>query len=70
MVIFSRTLKSKNLGYPSHQHSKYSSRLKTIPTAVMGSVTLAGLFFTSMAYIEMLGFSGTGVSMVFSPLIS
>jgi amino acid transporter len=36
--------------------------LKTIPRAVMGSVILAGLFFTCMTYIEMLGFSGTGVS--------
>jgi amino acid transporter len=36
--------------------------LKTIPRAVMGSAILAGLFFISMTYIEMLGFSGTGVS--------
>lgn len=36
--------------------------LKTIPQAVMGSVILAGLFFTCMTYIEVLGFSGTGVS--------
>ncbi|MBD2130758.1 APC family permease [Microcoleus sp. ZQ-A2] len=36
--------------------------LRTIPRAVMGSVILAGLFFISMTYIEMLGFSGTGVS--------
>jgi amino acid transporter len=35
--------------------------LKTIPRAVMGSVILAGLFFVAMTYIEMLGFSGTGV---------
>ncbi|MDX2239112.1 MAG: APC family permease [Leptolyngbyaceae cyanobacterium bins.302] len=35
--------------------------LKTIPRAVMGSVILAGLFFVLMTYIEMLGFSGTGV---------
>jgi len=35
--------------------------LKTIPRAVMGSVVLAGLFFVAMTYIEMLGFSGTGV---------
>lgn len=36
--------------------------LRTIPRAVMGSVILAGLFFISMTYIEVLGFSGTGVS--------
>jgi amino acid transporter len=36
--------------------------LRTIPRAVMGSAILAGLFFISMTYIEMLGFSGTGVS--------
>ncbi|MBW4518277.1 MAG: APC family permease [Scytolyngbya sp. HA4215-MV1] len=35
--------------------------LKTIPKAVMGSVVLAGLFFIAMTYIEVLGFSGTGV---------
>lgn len=36
--------------------------LKTIPKAVMGSVILAGLFFTFMSYVEVLGFQGTGVS--------
>jgi amino acid transporter len=36
--------------------------LRTIPKAVMGSVILAGLFFISTTYIEVLGFSGTGVS--------
>jgi amino acid transporter len=36
--------------------------LKTIPRAVMGSAILAGLFYISMTYIEVLGFSGTGVS--------
>lgn len=36
--------------------------LKTIPRAVMGSVILAGLFFTFMTYVEVLGFQGTGVS--------
>ncbi|MBD2666065.1 APC family permease [Richelia sinica] len=36
--------------------------LRTIPKAVMGSVMLAGLFFVSTTYIEVLGFSGTGVS--------
>ncbi|MBW4576467.1 MAG: APC family permease [Aphanothece sp. CMT-3BRIN-NPC111] len=36
--------------------------LRTIPRAVLGSTTLAGLFFISMTYIEVLGFSGTGVS--------
>src|SRR4028118_874026 len=37
--------------------------LKTIPRAVMGSAILAGLFFISMTYIEVLGFSGTGASL-------
>lgn len=37
--------------------------LKSIPRAVMGSAILAGLFFISMTYIEVLGFSGTGVSL-------
>jgi amino acid transporter len=36
--------------------------LRTIPRAVMGSVILAGLFFVSTTYIEVLGFSGTGIS--------
>ncbi len=36
--------------------------LRTIPKAVMGSVILAGLFFTCMTYIETLGFAGTGVA--------
>ncbi|HEY9875210.1 MAG TPA: APC family permease [Candidatus Obscuribacterales bacterium] len=36
--------------------------LRTIPRAVIGSAILAGLFFISMTYIEVLGFSGTGVS--------
>ncbi len=36
--------------------------LKTIPKAVMGSVVLAGLFFTFMSYVEVLGFRGTGVA--------
>lgn len=36
--------------------------LRTIPRAVMGSVILAGLLFVSTTYIEVLGFSGTGVS--------
>lgn len=36
--------------------------LKTIPRSVMGSVILAGLFFVMMAYIEILGFQGTGIS--------
>jgi amino acid transporter len=36
--------------------------LRTIPKAVMGSVILAGLFFVSTTYIEVLGFSNTGVS--------
>lgn len=40
--------------------------LKTIPRAVMGSAVLAGLFFISMTYIEVLGFSGTGVSIATS----
>jgi len=36
--------------------------LQTIPKSVMGSVILAGLFYVSTTYIEVLGFSGTGVS--------
>ncbi len=36
--------------------------LKTIPRAVIGSALMAGLFYISMTYIEVLGFSGTGVS--------
>lgn len=40
--------------------------LKTIPRAVMGSVILAGLFYISTTYIEVLGFSGTGVSITTS----
>lgn len=36
--------------------------LRSIPRAVMGSAILAGLFFVSMTYVEVLGFSGTGVS--------
>lgn len=36
--------------------------LRSIPRAVMGSAIVAGLFFTLTAYIEILGFSGTGVS--------
>ncbi|MBD2775948.1 APC family permease [Iningainema tapete] len=36
--------------------------LKTIPLAVMGSAILAGIFFVSTTYVEMLGFAGTGVS--------
>lgn len=36
--------------------------LKTIPQAVIGSVILAGLFYVSTTYIEVMGFSGTGVS--------
>ncbi|MDZ8108320.1 MAG: APC family permease [Nostoc sp. DedQUE12a] len=36
--------------------------LQTIPKSVMGSVILAGLFYISTTYIEVLGFSGTGVS--------
>ncbi|HEY9852576.1 MAG TPA: APC family permease [Leptolyngbyaceae cyanobacterium] len=40
--------------------------LKTIPRAVLGSTILAGLFFTCMTYIQVLGFSGTGVSITTS----
>lgn len=40
--------------------------LKTIPQAVMGSVILAGLFFISTSYIEILGFKDTGVSITTS----
>ncbi|MFB2894564.1 APC family permease [Aerosakkonemataceae cyanobacterium BLCC-F50] len=38
--------------------------LKTIPKAVTGSTILAGLFFILMTYIEILGFRGTGVSII------
>lgn len=38
------------------------SPLKTIPRALLGSVVLAGFFFVSTAYIEILGFHGTNVS--------
>ena len=37
--------------------------LKTIPKSVMGSAILAGLFFTLMSYIEILGFSGTSATL-------
>lgn len=36
--------------------------LKSIPKAVMGSAILAGLFYISTTYIEVLGFRDTGVS--------
>ncbi len=36
--------------------------LRTIPRALMSSTILAGLFFVATTYIEVLGFSGTGVS--------
>lgn len=36
--------------------------LKTIPRAVIGSTILAGIFYISTTYIEVLGFSGTGMS--------
>jgi amino acid transporter len=36
--------------------------LKTIPRALIGSTILAGLFFIGTTYIEVLGFSGTGIS--------
>ncbi|BAY24754.1 amino acid permease-associated region [Calothrix sp. NIES-2100] len=36
--------------------------LKTIPKAVKGSVILAGLFYIATTYIEVLGFSGTGIA--------
>ncbi|GAB1544694.1 APC family permease [Scytonema sp. NUACC21] len=36
--------------------------LRTIPRSVTGSVILAGLFFIFTSYVEVLGFSGTGVS--------
>ncbi|MUG98349.1 amino acid permease [Scytonema sp. UIC 10036] len=36
--------------------------LQTIPRSVIGSVILAGLFYISTTYIEVLGFSGTGLS--------
>lgn len=37
--------------------------LRTIPKSVLQSVILAGLFFITMAYIEVLGFSGTAVDL-------
>jgi amino acid transporter len=37
--------------------------LKTIPQSVIGSTLLAGLFFVVMAYIEVLGFSGSSISL-------
>ncbi len=40
--------------------------LKTIPRSVIGSAILAGLFFVLMTYVEVLGFSGTGVSIATS----
>ncbi|MBD2092955.1 APC family permease [Microcoleus sp. FACHB-1515] len=40
--------------------------LKNIPKAVIGSAVLAGLFFVVMTYIEVLGFSNTGVSITTS----
>jgi amino acid transporter len=36
--------------------------LRSIPRAVIGSAIMAGLFFIVTAYIEILGFSGTGTS--------
>ena len=36
--------------------------LKTIPRAVLGSAILAGLFFISTTYVEVLGFNAAGVS--------
>ncbi len=36
--------------------------LKTIPKALMGSTILAGVFFIMTTYIEVLAFSGTGIS--------
>ncbi|NMG18031.1 APC family permease [Brasilonema bromeliae] len=36
--------------------------LRTIPRSVMGSAILAGLFFISTTYIEVLGFRDTGMS--------
>ncbi|MBD2438166.1 APC family permease [Nostoc sp. FACHB-110] len=36
--------------------------LRTIPKSVMGSVILAGIFYISTTYIEVLGFRETGVS--------
>ncbi|HBB34702.1 MAG TPA: amino acid permease [Cyanobacteria bacterium UBA8803] len=37
--------------------------LKTIPKSVIGSTILSGLFFIVMAYIEVLGFSGSSASL-------
>ncbi|GFE69153.1 APC family permease [Chroococcus sp. FPU101] len=36
--------------------------LKTIPRSVLGSVLLAGVFFISTTFIEVMAFQGTGVS--------
>lgn len=37
--------------------------LSTIPKAVMGSTIMTGILFIAMAYIEVLGFSGSSVSL-------
>jgi amino acid transporter len=37
--------------------------LKTIPRSVLQSVLVAGVFFTLMAYIVVLGFAGSGMSL-------
>lgn len=44
--------------------------LQNIPKAVIGSVVVAGLFFTLMSYIEILGFhqAGVDISSIESPL--
>ena len=55
MFVFSGFESATSLG------DEARNPLKTIPRAVMGSVILAGLFFVVMTYIEVLGFSGTGV---------
>ncbi len=37
--------------------------LTTIPKAVLGSTIMTGIFFVAMAYIEVVGFSGSSVSL-------
>jgi amino acid transporter len=48
---------------PTSLGDEAKNPLKSIPRAVIGSTLLAGLFFVSMSYIEVLGFRGTGVSL-------
>ena len=54
---FSGFESSTSLGYEA------KNPLRTIPKSVIQSTILAGLFFMVMAYIEVLGFSGTAVDL-------